>query len=167
MIMILKNTYSKIIENLSNKSLSFLVALVVSLDFLISVVFSFLLFPNHNSGPKFDSAIEAFLLVVIFSPVIETYLFQNLILDFIIRKYTNVLLNACLIASAIFGLLHYYSPEYMLKTFMSGFLYCSAYLVASKKMKYPLIPVAIAYSIYNFIVFCLEYILLFHHVFND
>jgi hypothetical protein len=153
----LNSKFTEIIEKSANKSLGFLVGVVIFLDILISFIFSFWLFPNHSAGPKFDSQLEAFILVVILSPVIETYIFQTTIIDFIVRKYPSLLLNACLISSIIFGLLHYYSPEYMLKTFISGFLYSILYLVSSKKVKYPFIPVALAHATFNFIGFCIDY----------
>lgn len=153
----LNNRFGMFIEKLAKKPLIFMVSLLIILDLFISIVFSFWLFPNHNAGPKFDSKIEAFILVVIFSPVIETYLFQKTIIGSIVKKYPSSQLNACLISAIIFGILHYYSPEYILKTFISGFLYGILYLVSLQKIKHPFLPVVIAHSIFNLIGFCIDY----------
>ena len=73
----LNNRFEIFIEKLAKRPLFFWVSLLIILDLIISIVFSFWLFPNHNAGPKFDSKIEAFILVVIFSPVIETLPFSK------------------------------------------------------------------------------------------
>lgn len=155
----MKSTFDRIINSLVKQKLSILVFLLIVLDVFLSTLFSHLLFPNHTAGPKFDNQFEAFILAVLLSPLVETYLFQYMLIGYIVKKFPNSSLAACLLSASIFGILHYYSFAYVLKTFISGFLYGILFLIASKKIEFPFIPVAIAHSIFNFIGFCIEFLL--------
>ena len=98
-------------------------------------------------------------MAVIVAPILETYLIQYSIIGFIVKRYPSKLLEACLISATIFGLLHYYSIEYMAKTFISGVVYGILFLVSIEKKIYPLLPLAISHSIYNFLGYLTQYAL--------
>lgn len=155
----MKRAFDRLILSLVKHKISFLVFILIVFDLILSILFSHLFFPNHTAGPKFETQLEAFMLAVLLSPLVETYLFQYTIIGYLDKKYPNNSLAVCLISASVFGLLHYYSFAYILKTFISGFLYGVLFLTVSKKMKYPFIPVVIAHSIFNFIGFCIEYLL--------
>lgn len=155
----LNEKFTLLISNLTKLPLSIVIGIVLFLDLLITILFSLFLFPDHNSGPKFESKYEALFLAVIVSPILETYIFQTIIIGKYIRKYPNSVLSACLISAIIFGLMHYYSVPYILKTFVSGFFYGVLFLVSLKKIKHPYIPVIIAHSAFNSIGFLIDYFL--------
>ncbi len=153
------NLFIQLITSLAKRRISLLVFYVIIFDLIVTIIFSYVLFPNHSAGPQFDSRLEAFLMAVIVAPILETYLIQYSIIGFIVKRYPSKLLEACLISATIFGLLHYYSIEYMAKTFISGVVYGILFLVSIEKKIYPLLPVAISHSIYNFLGFLTQYAL--------
>jgi hypothetical protein len=153
----LNEKFTLLISSLSERSLSIVITIVLILDLLVTILFSLFLFPDHNSGPKFESKYEALFIAVIVSPILETYIFQTIIIGKYIRKYPNSVLNACIISAIFFGLMHYYSIPYILKTFVSGFFYGILFLVSLKKIKHPYIPVIIAHSAFNLIGFCIDF----------
>lgn len=153
----LNEKFTLLISSLSERPLSVVITIVLILDLLATILFSLFLFPDHNSGPKFESKYEALFIAVIVSPILETYIFQTIIIGKYIRKYPNSVLNACIISAIFFGLMHYYSIPYILKTFVSGFFYGVLFLVSLKKIKHPYIPVIIAHSAFNLIGFCIDF----------
>lgn len=160
MILLFKNVnkfYLSWLNFLSTFRQVYLIGLTIGLQIFITLIFSFFFFPNHSAGPKFDNTFDHFFLPVIVAPLVETFIFQYAIQDFILRKIKNAYFFACLISSTLFGLSHYYSPEYILVTFLSGILFSTLYLVSIKKNYIAFISVAIAHSIYNFIGFCVDY----------
>jgi len=109
-------------------------------------------------GPEFDTKFEEFLLVVFFAPLLETLIFQYSIISYILEKRPNAYLFSCIFSAILFGLSHFYSPEYILKTFFSGLLFGSLYLVVKDKNKNSFLIVAVTHSIYNLIIFFLRLI---------
>lgn len=161
MILIFKRTnnqYLKLLIKLSEFKQTYLIVITIGLQIFITLLFSYVFFPNHSAGPKFDNQFDHFFLPVVIAPLLETFIFQYLIQDYILKKINNAYLLACFISSILFGLSHYYSPEYILVTFLSGLLFSTLYLVSLKKNYIPFITVAISHSIYNFIGFCIDYL---------
>ncbi|OHC84588.1 MAG: hypothetical protein A2546_07970 [Sphingobacteriia bacterium RIFOXYD2_FULL_35_12] len=154
----MNDLYLKKVRELSKISQFKLIILTVIIEISVTLIFSFLLFPNHNAGPTFDSKLEEFFIVVIFAPILETLIFQYSIISYILGKRPNAYLFTCIFSAILFGLSHFYSPEYILKTFFSGLLFGTLYLVVQNKNNNAFIIVAIAHSIYNFIGFCLRQI---------
>lgn len=152
----LNNLYENRLAQLSKMSVVKLIFLTVVIEIIVALVFSFLLFPDHTAGPKFENRTEEFFTAVFFAPLIETLIFQYALISYILSKWSNAFLLSCIVTAILFGLSHIYSPEYILKTFLSGLLFGTLYLVAFKKKTNAFIVVAVAHSIYNFIVFCLR-----------
>lgn len=154
----LNNKYINSIKVLSKISLIKLIFLTVIFEILVGVLITFLLASKKMKGPEFDTKFEEFLIVVLFAPLLETLIFQYSIISYVLGKWTNAYLFASIFSAALFGVSHFYSPEYILKTFFSGLLFGSLYLVVHNKNNNAFIIVAIAHSIYNFIGFCLRLI---------
>jgi membrane protease YdiL (CAAX protease family) len=150
-------SYFKLLLFLLKIKIGILTLLILFTDILFTLFFSLVLFPNHTAGPIFKTKLEAFILAVIIAPIFETLIFQNWIINSVLKKVPKSFLFALFISSFLFGLSHWYSPEYVFVTFISGFLYGTLYLVAYKKIKYPFFPVAIAHSIFNLIGFCIDF----------
>ncbi|WP_438946350.1 lysostaphin resistance A-like protein [Sediminibacterium sp.] len=151
--------YQKLLVKTSRVNLFTLIFSFVLIEFLVSLFFSNILFPQHNAGPTFESRSEAFFLTVIFAPLIETLIFQYLVISYLQKKKSFSEGSICIISAILFGLSHCYSYEYVLKTFISGLLFGTMYLTASRKNIYPFVPVAIAHAVYNFCVFSIQYLL--------
>ncbi|OYZ52051.1 MAG: hypothetical protein B7Y11_12755 [Sphingobacteriia bacterium 24-36-13] len=154
----LNNIYINSIKVLSKINLIKLIFLTVIVEISVGVLFTFLLSSKKMIGPEFDTKYEEFLLVVFFAPLLETLIFQYSIISYILEKRPNAYLFSCIFSATLFGLSHFYSPEYILKTFFSGLLFGSLYLVVQNKNKNSFLIVAVAHSIYNLIIFCLRLI---------
>ncbi|MFK7748785.1 MAG: CPBP family glutamic-type intramembrane protease [Kordia sp.] len=106
------------------------------------------------------SLTEIFILSVIIGPLIETFLFQYLIIE-ILYFFKKIKINTIIIISSItFSLIHYYNLIYILVTFLSGIIYASYYLYLKvEKQKSPFLYIWFLHSLYNFSVFILDDIL--------
>ncbi len=154
----LNDLYINLLETLSKINIIKLSFLTVIIELSVSFVVSFLLHSEQSVGPKFETKLEEFVLVVILAPLFETLIFQYSIISHIIGKRPNALLFACIVSAVFFGLSHFYSPEYIFKTFISGLLFGTLFLVGYKKNKNAFVVVTITHSIYNLTVFCLRQI---------
>ncbi|MGB9680411.1 MAG: type II CAAX prenyl endopeptidase Rce1 family protein [Minisyncoccia bacterium] len=110
---------------------------------------------------QFDvSPILMFILVVIVGPIIETYLFQVVLIYFL--KKVNYLNNkkALLViaASIIFGILHNYSSDYIIFGFLFGVILNYAYLIYKNKTLSSFIIVLSIHIIYNILVLLVFYL---------
>lgn len=118
-------------------------------DLSISILFSLFYSSSNSIEYKFSNKFEEFFLVVLIAPVIETYLFQHLIIKFLEKKISSTI-YILLICSLVFGLMHTYNIVYFFKACISGFLYSLLYLIIKQyKNKNPILYVVICHSIYN------------------
>lgn len=93
--------YRYCLVRLGKRSINALVFLFILFEVINTLIFSKLLFPNHTPGPKFSSVPFAFLSLVIFAPLVETYIVQHGVLRYIINKKPASYLLACFV-SAVF-----------------------------------------------------------------
>ncbi len=141
--------YNNFINRLGRQKTTMLILYTVGIDVLITLIFSLILFPSHTAGPVHTSIIEGFFIAVLLSPFIETLLFQHLVIKFILNKKATATLVSCMVSATLFAISHYYSWQYILKTFISGLLFASLYLAIRHKRQNPVIIVFIAHAIYN------------------
>lgn len=106
------------------------------------------------------SLTEIFLLSVVFGPLIETFLFQYLIIE-ILYGLKRLKINTIILISALtFSSIHYYNFLYVLVTFLSGIIYASYYLyIKEEKKKHPFLTIWMLHLLYNFSVFILDDVL--------
>lgn len=106
------------------------------------------------------SLTEIFFLTVIFGPLVETFLFQYLIIE-ILYRFKKIKCEIILFVSALtFSLNHDYNITYIFITFISGLIYASYYLyLKMENKKFPFLYILGMHSLYNFIVFILDDIL--------
>lgn len=149
--------YISIIEYISSFDLIKSTSIFVFINLSVTILFSYILFPKVNIGPNEQLSVLAFSFAVIIIPLIETLVFQNFLVGYFITKSFSNIILVTLISSLLFSLAHFYSIQYIFKTFFSGFLYCTLFLVASRKIRFPFIPVFIAHATFNFIGFCIDY----------
>lgn len=158
---ILKNIYSTLERNKLNIPL-FLCVFFLDLVFHLTLSWFVNLY-----DPKileiFDenyTLTEIFILSVIIGPIIESFLFQYLIIE-ILYIFKIIKVEIILIISALaFSLSHYYNFIYILITFISGLIYASYYIYLKiEKKKFPFLYILALHSLYNFTVFILNDIL--------
>ncbi|MDP3392468.1 type II CAAX prenyl endopeptidase Rce1 family protein [Sediminibacterium sp.] len=153
------STYISLIEYISSFDLVKSTFLVILINLLVTILFSYILFPKVNIGANEKLSLLAFTFAVIIIPMIETLVFQNFFVGYFIKKdFSNILL-VTFISSLLFSFAHFYSIAYIFKTFVSGFLYCTLFLVAFRKVRFPFISVFIAHATFNCIGFCIDYFL--------
>ena len=109
--------------------------------------------PLNNGVKGFLNCKEEFILVVIVAPILETLIFQYLIINFFLTKTKSF--YACVISSLIFALQHMYNLFYFVLTLFVGLIFAYLYVIG-KKRNYGFILVAVAHSLYNLIVFILK-----------
>jgi hypothetical protein len=124
---------------------------VVILNLSISLLFSEILFPDSKGGFEYESLIQAFLILVILVPFLETLIFQHFVIRWVFKKFPDNFLLACLSSTFLFSVSHFYSIDYILKTIFSGFLYSTLYLVFFKTKNLSIAYLILAHSIYNLI----------------
>jgi lipoprotein signal peptidase len=98
-------------------------------------------------------------LTVIIAPLLETFVFQYLIIEILYKLKINDEIIIWVSALA-FSLSHYYNFIYILAILFPGFLFSSFYLYLKKsKYKSPFLAVILLHAISNFIVFVINDIL--------
>lgn len=149
--------YNKQLNKLMRVSFLKLIISTVFLDVLIAALFSYVIFPSHKEGPIFNSLLDSIIVPLIVAPFFETLLFQKVIIDFILEKFNQAFLVSCLSSAILFGLSHYYSPQYILVTFISGILYATLYMVTLKKNGFAFFSVVIAHALFNLVGLSIKY----------
>lgn len=92
------------------------------------------------------------LLTVFLAPVVETLLFQLLIIEVvrkIIKRPKKNIYLALLLSSTAFALNHTYSLSYFTITFFGGFVLALAYYLGRYRKENAFIMVLIIHSLYN------------------
>ena len=114
---------------------------VFGVDLVFHLILSFLL--SYYDPQLFDIKFfeentplgEVFFFSVIFGPLVETFIFQYLIIE-LLYLLKKINLNVVVIVSSLaFGLSHNYNMIYMVVIFISGLVYASYYLYLKIKKK--------------------------------
>lgn len=155
----ISNGYAQLTKQFSNWQTVFLVLLAIVVNLLITSLFSFVLFPGHKAGPVTEPDIYFFLTIFILAPFLETLLVQSGIINYILNKWPTEFLMACLISSLVFAAFHYYSIPYILKTFLSGFIYGTLYISVKQKNENAFLATLIAHAVFNGLGFCITLLL--------
>lgn len=103
------------------------------------------------------SLTEIFILSVIVGPLIETFLFQYIVIE-LLYSLKKIKTNFIVIISAlVFSLIHNYNLIYIIVTFIAGLIYALYYVYLKKtKKKYPFMYIWMLHTLYNLTVFILD-----------
>lgn len=118
---------------------------------------------NNASLEGFESY-ELFLIVVVLAPLIETFLFQYLVIELILWAFSYLKIEygeivALIISTILFCITHNFSYFYLFNSFISGFIYSITYIIAkNKKDMNPFWTVFIIHSFSNLTTFVLNLI---------
>ena len=134
-------------------------------DSVFSLLTSFLVSlydPKITEIPFLEefSLAEIFTITVIIAPLVETFIFQYLIIEFLLR-FKKIKVNIIIFVSALaFGLVHDYNFIYVLVMCITGFIYASYYLYLKiKEVKFPFLYICSLHALSNFLVFILNDVL--------
>lgn len=119
---------------------------------LIGVITAFLPEPDLTGGFTTDSIVLDWLITVIAVPLIETLLFQTLIIEIIcklIKRPRKSIWIAVIVSSSAFALNHTYSTAYIIITFLGGFILALAYYLGRYRKENAVLLVFIIHSLYN------------------
>lgn len=133
-----------------------LIALILNVSY--TLLFSNLFSDSFTNAPRHDTLIEGFMIAVLFGPLIETLLFQSFIIKYSLKFFQNDKLVAILLSATLFGVAHTYSVPYMVKTFISGFLYAFLFFVFMQKNRYPVLYIYILHATFNAIGVTMNYL---------
>ena len=157
------NLFDKL-KRVSPIPLFFVIFILKSVFYVITSFFATLYDPEIANTNIFEglnlSLAETFTITVIIGPLIETFIFQYLIIEFLFR-FKKIKLNIIILVSALtFGFTHYYNLIYVLVICVGGFIYASYYLYLKiKSIKSPFIYIFSLHALWNFLVFILDDVL--------
>lgn len=126
-----KFRYHKLI--VKTKKLPFLsfVLLFLALSFLI-VAISLLIYAPDSTGADFlhkKHPAELFLSTCIFAPLIETMVFQTLIIALARNFISKKIGIQVFISALLFSLIHFYSIWYIVFAFLIGLIFATGYVI--------------------------------------
>jgi membrane protease YdiL (CAAX protease family) len=122
---------------------------------LLGVITIFLPEPEVAGYIAADSIVIEMLIAVIAAPLIETLLFQSLIIEIVCKiiKRPRQNIHIAVIASALaFALSHLYSLSYFIITFFGGIILALAYYLGRYRKEGAIILVFIIHSMYNLVI---------------
>ena len=140
------------ISNLKNSKL---IVLFVFVNLLLARSFSFLsrIFNKKEISEGFDgfsSISQEILFGIILAPIVETFIFQFLIIETLKNKLAP--LYVCFVSALIFGLTHSYNLFYFLFGLFGGLTFAYLYYLGKSKIRGFLL-VLITHALYNSFVF--------------
>ncbi|MEO8255655.1 MAG: CPBP family intramembrane glutamic endopeptidase [Flavobacterium sp.] len=132
-----------------------LVLIVILLNFLNNYIFSivskhFSISLNKGFNDNY-SITEKIVLFIIIGPVIETLLFQYVVIE-ICKDQKMALKYSCLVSAFIFASIHLYNVFYFLYAFVTGLMFACLYLAGKNQKNAILLPL-VTHFIYNGIAF--------------
>jgi len=119
---------------------------------LLGAITTFLPEPDMTGSFVTDSIVLDLLIAVIVAPLLETLLFQSLIIEIIckiIKRPRRNIYIAVMVSSLAFALNHTYSLGYVIMTFFWGIIFALAYYLGRYRKEGPIILVFLIHSIYN------------------
>ena len=135
-----------------------LVLLILLLNFLNNYIFSVVsdLFDISLSKGFDDNYTikEKIVLFVVVAPLIETLLFQYLVIE-ICKSFKMRLKYCCFISAFVFASFHLYNVFYFLFAFTGGLLFAFLYIKGNSQKKAILLPL-VAHTIYDGSVFIIK-----------
>lgn len=119
---------------------------------LLGAITTFLPEPDMSGSFLTDSVVLDLLIAVIVAPLLETLLFQSLIIEIICKIIKRPRKNICIavmVSSLAFALNHTYSLSYFIITLGAGMILAVAYYLGRYRKESAIILVALIHSIYN------------------
>jgi membrane protease YdiL (CAAX protease family) len=119
---------------------------------LLGAITTFLPIPDMAGSFATDSIVLDLLIAVILAPLIETLLFQSLIIEIICKIIKRPRKNICIalmVSSLAFAFNHTYSLGYFIITFFGGTILALAYYLGRYRKESAIILVYIIHAMYN------------------
>ena len=121
------------LQNSSSLKLIFLfVFMIFSISTISTVILN--LFTSETfakEGFHGNTISETFIIAVLITPIIETLLFQTLIIEIFYKKIKNFYL--CILSATLFALSHSYNLSYVIFALLIGILLAYLYILGIEK----------------------------------
>ena len=139
--------------------------LIILAQIIIEGIFSLLsyffstdfLYFSENKIYSFN-ILTKYLVGVILGPLLETFIFQKILLSILKRFSTNEIKNS-LIGAILFSATHFFSVPYLIKTFIVGYILNFSFLNLQKTHKisyYPFLIIYVAHALTNLFAFIIQ-----------
>lgn len=159
------NTMTKniksILKQISSLSLLPYVVVFTVLSFLVSFLLNVVIYligieTEHVLTPslKHSGIFKIILMGVFLAPIIETFIFQKLLFDFLSDKIKVRFI--ILISALCFGFSHFYDLVYVINTFFIGIIFAIAYTLWKKRNITPFWIVVIIHLLHNLIILLVQ-----------
>lgn len=142
------NFKNKIKNTINRVSIMQLIIIAYLLNLLTSILFGYVFFPEEDANPNNLSMGLFFFAGVLVAPLLETWLVQYSLMEFG-YKWTKKYWPGFVLSIIVFSILHHYSVPYMLKTFITGFVYTSVYFICMIRGWYGFIWTAVVHCLHN------------------
>lgn len=152
------NIYAKFKSNNFVALFGFIVLIQNTYKLIISYIITLYdetLIDTSISAQEF-SLTEIFLLTVVVAPLVETFIFQFLIIELLskLKIKTGLILS---VSTLLFSLSHNYNVIYIIAMVFPGLLYASFYLYLKKeRSKFPFLIISSLHAISNLVAFILD-----------
>lgn len=100
---------------------------------------------------------EFLILATIIAPLVETFIFQFLVIE-IMRKYVKPVFPIIALSAILFALSHLTSYAYAAANLLNGIIFAFTYVIARKKGFNSYLCTATVHSLRNLIVFSLSFL---------
>ncbi len=121
---------------------------------ILGAITTFLPEPDMLGSPAVESIVLELLIAVVVAPLIETLLFQSLVIEIIcklIKRPRKNIWISVIASSLAFSMNHTYSISYMVITFFAGLILAIAYYLGRYRKEGPIVLVFVIHSLYNLI----------------
>lgn len=119
---------------------------------LIGSITIFLPDPTIPDPIAGNNLVLDFLITIIVAPLIETLLFQSLIIELVCKLFKRPRRNLYIsvtASSVAFALSHSYSICYIIITFLAGIILALAYYLGRYRKESPIVLVFVIHAVYN------------------
>lgn len=153
---------TRIIHFFKESSILLIIAYMAVLSIVISNIFAAIgsITGENLKGVDFSkySKTEEFVLVVFIAPLIETLIFQYLIIKGV-RYLTKNIHIQCIVSAVLFSVNHNFNVLYMIDAFFIGLILGYTFLIAKIKKSYPFWATFLVHLLLNFYVFFVRHYL--------
>ncbi len=132
----------------------------IAVNIILGLTFTSLLsYDPSKSDTYIDdlSIVKKILLIVILAPLIETFLFQYLLIrPFLKKKSKKIMMLGIFISALVFGLMHYFNIYYIVTMFVIGLIFGIFFVLGQTKFNRGFIVVFSIHSFMNGLSMILE-----------
>jgi len=160
LIVKLNARFLRLVMRLSRQRLLLLFVAFVIINCLCQLIILYFLPTDFEHPSEKYTLFKQFIMVVIVGPIVETLLFQILILRFILKKITQIEIIAVVLSAILFGLWHSDNITLIAAGFVSGLTLAILFFVFRQKKWSPFLYLTLIHGGFNLVALVINNILL-------